>query len=706
MKKDWNKLSKGDYKWQYCSLGGVARVTISSGEDIAHLGELDQKLWTVLSCPVSGLELDERTLDLIDYDRDGKIRVDEVVAASQWLCRLLRDPELILKGQDFISFDDINTEDEEGAKILLYAKHVLKTIGVEKETLSLSELQEFVKHVDSDCQKEFEERLAAILIPDAPYGASSDDAVAAVNAVRDKMADFFMRCKFARFHDGCSQALDISVERVAEISDKNLATCVEEISKYPISRPLATCVMPLNEGINPAWQAAFSKVRTLVLDVDYPDRESISEADWNAVVAKVDAYVAAKAEAARIETETFEARMKEARDAVQPLERLLHLCRDFYRLLRNYLMMSDFYDRNANAIFQAGRLYIDSRCLNMCMRVEDLAKHADVARMSGMFLLYCTCTSKVLNKSMNIVAALTDGDIDNLYVGKNALFYDSLGQDWDAVVTQLVNNPISVRQAFWMPYKKLWNWITAKINKSAAAKEEKAIAGLTEKSSAAASNLSATMAGQQVEKPKQQPFDIGKFAGIFAAIGLAFGFIAGALTSLGKVLFSSPLAFVLIILLVLVSISGPSVFIAWSKLRKRNLGPILNANGWAVNARISVNPRFGATLTDLASYPKIVLDDPYTKKRMPRWLNFCTNLLFVLLLIFGLLYFNGYFNRYDGLSTLHYDESSAVYRFNSKIFGNMKQELHEAADGIGEAVASPAAEVPTTPPTSETPALQ
>ena len=74
---------KGQYKWHYCSLGGTKRVCITRGEDIAHLRELDQKMWTVLSCPVKGLELDERTLDLIDYDRDGKIRADEVITAAE-----------------------------------------------------------------------------------------------------------------------------------------------------------------------------------------------------------------------------------------------------------------------------------------------------------------------------------------------------------------------------------------------------------------------------------------------------------------------------------------------------------------------------------------------------------------------------------------------------------------------------------------------
>lgn len=67
LNKPINMASK--YEWQYCSLGGAIRVKIGSGEDIAHLGELDQKLWTVLSCPVEGLEFDKQTLEYLDTER-------------------------------------------------------------------------------------------------------------------------------------------------------------------------------------------------------------------------------------------------------------------------------------------------------------------------------------------------------------------------------------------------------------------------------------------------------------------------------------------------------------------------------------------------------------------------------------------------------------------------------------------------------------
>ena len=55
---------------------------------------------------------------------------------------------------------------------------------------------------------------------------------------------------------------------------------------------------------------------------------------------------------------------------------------------------------------------------------------------------------------------------------------------------------------------------------------------------------------------------------------------------------------------ILLIISGPSMVIAWLKLRKRDLSPILNANDWAINSHAIVNIKFGATLTHLAKYPK------------------------------------------------------------------------------------------------------
>lgn len=667
---------KGSYTWSYCSLGGVTRVNIKSGEDIAHLGELPQTMWTVLSCPVKGLEMDERTLTLMDSDKDGKIRVDEVISAAQWLCRVLRDPNKLLRGHDFLYLSDFNTADEEGAQLKEFAEQVLRIMGLNKDVISLPELDEFFHDYDDVCKKQLDEVIGLLTYDNRPYGDNSDAAVDAVNAIRDKVADYFMRCKFIQFHDDCAGALDVSVDKVAAISDKNLATCLDEIAQYPLSRPIANCVLPLNEGINPAWQAAFSAVKSLAIDADYPGKESITEAEWNAIVAKLDAYVAAKAERVSGETATMTEKMAAEHDIIRPLEKALRYTRDFYTLLRNYVMMADFYDGGDPAIFQAGKLYIDSRCCNLCLRVTDMAAQADMARLSGMYLIYCTCTSKVLNQTMNIVAAMTDGDIDNLRVGKNAIFYDRKGQDWDAVVTKIIDNPISIRQAFWSPYKKFWNWTTEKLNKSASEKESKAFSSMTDKADKATSSLSQARPlspeQKKTEETKKQAFDIAKFAGIFAAIGMAVGFITGALSNIAKILFASPASFVIFVTLIMLSISGPSMFIAWSKLRKRNLGPVLNANGWAINAKIVVNTRFGVTLTDRAQYPAMVFDDPYAVKKMPAWKRWTIIGSIALVTLFAILFFT---NSLAKIGLPFHKEDSLIGEIVDVTKSTMKESL-------------------------------
>lgn len=65
-------------------------------------------------------------------------------------------------------------------------------------------------------------------------------------------------------------------------------------------------------------------------------------------------------------------------------------------------------------------------------------------------------------------------------------------------------------------------------------------------------------------------------------------------------------------------VSGPSMLLAWFKLRSRTLGPLLDANGWAVNARARINIPFGTALTQLAKLPEgaeRALTDPYADKR-------------------------------------------------------------------------------------------
>ena len=692
---------KSGYDWKFCSIGGVTRVNISTGEDIAHLDELDQKLWTVLSCPTTGLEFDAKTLSLMDTDGDGKIRVNEVVNASKWLCNVLRDPQLLIEGGDGLSLSDFSDTDD-GKRLMNISRQILESLGVEGDHINISHTSDslaiFAKtrfngdgvitpaSTDDEGLKDLiakimermgdvddrsgekginQEKLEAFYKActdyaawvhsanedNKPFGNDTDAALDACNAIKAKVSDYFMRCKLIAFSEETAAALDVQVAKVEAISGNDLSTCTDEIASYPLARPTKECTMALNGQVNPAWKGAWDALKTQVLDKVFDGKESFTEQEWNEVVARFDAYEAWKgakvgAEVEELGIETIDKILADNRQAdlqalidqdnavadevnsITEVDKLLYLKRDFYLLLRNYVTFSDFYSRRpgSEAVFQCGKLYIDQRCLDLCIRVEDMVKHTEMAGLSGMYLIYCTCTSKVLNKTMNIVAVLTDGDVDNMRAGKNAIFYDRSGQDWDAVVTKVVDNPISIRQAFFSPYKKLGRFITDKINKSAAEKEAKSMQNLTAKTDGAIAGTQANMAAAQQNPqggaakpatPAAPQFDIAKFAGIFAAIGMALGMIGSAVMQI-----IDPWYNVLILLAVLaIGTSGPSVFIAWTKLRKRNLGPILNANGWAINSKVIVNIIFGQTLTSLAKYPKLDLDendDPFMYKT-PMW---------------------------------------------------------------------------------------
>lgn len=707
LNKPINMASK--YEWQYCSLGGAIRVKIGSGEDIAHLGELDQKLWTVLSCPVEGLEFDEQTLEYLDTEKDGKIMVNEVVQAAQWITSIIKDKDSILNGDSVLKLDNIDTSTEAGKGLYNSARQILKNLGIDKDEISLadasdskaifagtkfngdgvitvlSSTDDALKQIITDItatvgsveDRSGEKGVNAELIekfyascadwaawksssPAMPYGERTAAAFDAYNALKDKMNDYFTRCRLVAFDTEVAKAVNVAV------------TDINDIDNCPIAAPKAARTLDL-AAINPAWQKRFDALASLI---GFSGKTEMTEADWRSVETTFNDYAAWLGAKKGAEVETLgEVRInailiageKEAllalvekdkalaaeSSSIDDVKKLMYYYRDFYRLLKNFVLFTDFYSRapGVRAMFELGQLYIDQRCCDLCIRVSDMGKHADMAALSGIFLIYFKATSKVLGKSMDAVAVMTDGDIFDLRPGKNGIFYDLQGNNWDAVITKVVDNPVSISQAFWAPYRKAWEFCVGIINKSAADKDAKINADLQAKVQTAAATTPG--AADAAKSDKQQAFDIAKFAGIFAALGMAIGYIGSAFTKIIAGIQGTPLRDQILILLGLILvISGPSCFIAWTKLRKRNLGPILNANGWAINSKVLVNILFGGKLTTVAKYPKLKLADPYDQKT-PAWKIWLPTVLIILAIAFLALYFTGNLEFIGLSSPLH-----------------------------------------------------
>jgi hypothetical protein len=711
------------HAWNFFRAGGFDQVQIDDGADLLALKNLDQKLWVALSCPTRGIEFDSRTLDLIDSDGDAHVHANEVLGAIAWAANLLKNPDLLVNGSDRLALAQINDGTDEGQDLIASAQYILKSLGKPEATdISISDLEDIGKFVaglefngdgvinplqvkdiklratiediiacrgsvpNADgkaginqeiCDAFFAEVSAYVNWLDSAdgdtnihfLGEKTTEAGATFNAVKDKVNDYFTRCRLAAYDPRAAVPLSRSTEDYEHIASENLSAQNSDIADFPLATIEAGKPLPLYSGINPAWQSGIDALREQAINPILGEKENLSASEWEELCVKFAPFEAWQAAKPACCAERLgDARLREiARSgdkekidhlisqdkavegevkSIQSVEKLLRFHRDLFKLVNNFVSFRSFYTGRDKAIFQLGTLYLDSRSCDLCLRVDDVAKHAEYANTSGIFLAYCECVRKGGAEKMNIAAAFTDGDSDFLVVGRNGIFYDRRGQDWDATIVRIVDHPIGIRQAFWSPYKKLTKFINEQMEKFAASKA----ADAHEKLLKAAVETAKPVAGAPppATPPAKQAFDVGKFAGIFAAIGLALGAIGGVLATivsgiLSLKIWEVPLAILGVILL----ISGPSMLMAWFQLKKRNLGPILDANGWAINGRARINISFGKSLTEIAVLPegsRRSLADPYADRK-PMWPYYLLIAAAVIAAIVTLWYFGVFGNR-------------------------------------------------------------
>jgi hypothetical protein len=672
-------MSSKPHVWKFFRTGGLDQVALESGDDLLDLENLDPKLWVALSCPVKGLEIDEKTLALIDQDGDDRIRLPEILAAIKWAAPRLRDVGVLLSGIDGLPLSAINEGTPEGAAVMASARNILSSLGktgaptittedsgktaaifagngvrgdgvispsAAKDEATRALINDIIAcsggtpdvaggvGVTAANRDGFYAAVAAFLAWNTAgaavrvLGDATPAASAAINAVRGKVDDFFARCRLATFDSRALSALNRSETEYLAVAAKDMKITSEELKDFPLATIAAGKPLPLLEGVNPAWARALAAMhQAAVVPVFGAAKIQLTESEWMQLcgtLSAFDAWLAAKAGSAVEKLGAARAReildghgrdglaklvtedlaLAPAFKAISEVDRLTHYHRDLRALLHNFVNFADFYSRDKWAVFQTGTLYLDSRSTELCIRVDG---PSPLAAMSQAYIVYCTLTRSG-GKSMNIAACFTQGDSDYLFVGRHGVFFDRAGRDWDAVITSIVDNPISIRQAFWSPYKKLVRMIEERVARRAAAAGTASDAKLAKAADATVAPV----------PPEPKKIDVGAVAAIGVAIA---GGISALTLILGYVfqlkLWQYPLALLGIILV----ISCPSVILAWLKLRQRTLGPILEGNGWAVNGRVKINIPFGAALTALAVKPagaRLSLEDPYEDKEAVR----------------------------------------------------------------------------------------
>ncbi|HVP67087.1 MAG TPA: hypothetical protein VMT17_07470 [Anaeromyxobacteraceae bacterium] len=688
------------HRWKFLRLGGLDQVQLDTADDLRNLASLDQKLWVALGCPTKGLEIDARTLELLDTDKDGRVRAPDVIAAVQFCERRLKDLGDLLAEKEALPLSAIEERTPEGKALRGAARRILESLGKGAATeVTAADVADTSKvfantlfngdgvvTADSAGGGEVKQVILDAMatvgsVPDRSgqpgidkagldaffaeleafeawwvlgrgaevqvLGAGTPAAADAVRAIRTKVDDYFTRAGLAALDARTNPWVGRTEAEIAALARGELSPASPEVVALPIARIAPGEPLPLATDLNPAWQGALAVLRRdAVVPVFGPDKSSLAAGEWEALKARLapyEAWVASK-KGLRVEKlgatrvsailrsggkaavealiEEDKAREAEA-TAVADVVRIVHYRRDLYRLLRNFVSFVDFYHPQRPAVFQAGTLYLDARACHLCVRVDDPGAHAALAAGSRMYIAYCECR-RPGGESMKIAACFTQGDSDYLAAGRNGIFYDRSGRDWDATIVRVLDNPISIRQAVFAPYKKFVKMIEEQVAKFAAAKDKEGQARL------GAVAERATGAATTGAPPKPEAVDVGKMVGIIAALGVgvgALGTFFGAFVS-GFIGLQPWWAKGVAILGAMAAISGPAVVIAWLKLRQRTLGPLLDANGWAVNGRVLVNMALGMVLTDRASLPAGAsrsLSDPYAdraarRRRVVFWL--------------------------------------------------------------------------------------
>jgi len=706
--------------WTFNRVGGVDQVVIKSGDDIACLRDLDQKLWAVLTMP-SRQHLLRDALEQLDGDKDGRIRVPDILNAVDELKAALLSLDSLFEQSDKISLGQ--TADENLRQAIVNVNQIISEKPVSSQTSSenasshqsqdlstdLSGIDKAIslfsklplngdgvavpestddvllknvigkligagysaadaggaQGVDAASVEKFTTDARACLAwareleknPGLlPADEKSGEAFSLFNDIRLRMDDYFRRCKLLAMAEAPAATKELETAFSAILS-QTVAPDSEALQALPVAFPHSDGILHLEGPLHPEYE---KKVRAFFALVDSPQGKSnkVTQAEWEAAAARFSAYggwLSSKplVNAEALGAETL-ASMMESQDLVkiaalieadkkmadvplqlQRLRAVALLKRDFLRILKNFVNLDDFY-LHRRGIFQSGRLFLDSRELELCLDVTNAAAHAATAGLSSMYLIYCDLTKKDgLKKS--IMAAFTAGDADDIFVGRNGIFYDTENNDWDAVITKVVVQPISIREAFFSPYKWFVRTVEELAMKRAAAAEKESMDKMKDSAGAVVATKGGAPGGAGLPAAAKK-IDVGTVA----AIGVALGSIGAMVTGSLGIFFGMGVWMPVGILGVILLISGPSMILAYMKLRRRNIGPLLNAEGWAVNGKLKINVPFGTTLSHLSTLPagsSRQLIDPFAEKKRP-WKFYIYGALLIAVLLIA--YCSGY----------------------------------------------------------------
>jgi hypothetical protein len=487
-----------------------------------------------------------------------------------------------------------------------------------------------------------------------PWGDDTDAALALVRELDPKLEAYFLQCELLRQEAPTAESLRLAPEDLRALRVKAFEDLERHVKGSPLAAPSADGALPLAGVVNVLYRDRFDALRdTVIRRALGAQVTSITRADWLKVKATFDGYVAwEKAKPAEAFDKLGDDKMKAhlaggmdkrveeyialdlaaAKEIgqIDDLEKLLLYVRWLIELVNNFVNFSAVYLPKKTALVEAGSLVIDGRRLDFCLKVANRAAHKSVATLSNIYLVYVEVLEKEGGAVVyQLVAPVTGGEAGRLRVGKRGIFIDLDDREFDAIVTEIVDNPISVKQAAFAPFRRAAAMISSKIEEyvaNAQASQEAAMnaraeagvaatqaqveAGVTqvgtgvEVARGTATPPPATPAPTEPTRPQSEglnPNSLILGGGMaLAGLGAVLAGIFGVISSL-----KGWLAIIGVVLVVM----GVSALLGWLKLRRRDMALLFEASGWAVNVHMTITRPIARVFAFIPDLPKdAVLD--------------------------------------------------------------------------------------------------
>ncbi|NQT19400.1 MAG: hypothetical protein HQ592_06825 [Planctomycetes bacterium] len=454
-----------------------------------------------------------------------------------------------------------------------------------------------------------------------PFGTETPSAYAALTSVRGKIDQYFAQCEAAAFDESLVQRMGWTETELEGLDFDDPAVIEEVLRKAPLTRARPSRELSFDDQINPCYAKSLDEFRGQVAGPVLGEPvATLTAAQWRQVKAAFAAHKAwaesePQTDVEKLGLEKLRACLDErfaatvralaaasaetafVLDNIRLTEKLILYQAEMIDFANNFVSFPYLYNAANRAMFEMGTLVMDGRRFNLAVRVENRAQHDAVAKSSNIYVLYAE-VAPANGTKYEVAVPATSGGKGNLCVGKRGVFRDIHGKESDAVVVQIIDNPVALREALVSPFIRLGRLVTGKIESitSSAEKEFDSQASVAMDRVASAPGTAqkqgiAASGGMQL---------MG--AGVaLAAVGSAVAYIA---KTVGETVEKNPWHIVAAVAGAALLVMLPTCIVAYLKLRKRDLSAILEGAGWGINARMRLTGAQGRFFTKRPRYPK------------------------------------------------------------------------------------------------------